>query len=637
MAINRRIISQLLSVLLANCLLLAVIPPSTADTFNEAYERGKRLQDAGDDDGAINAYVLAAEIAPDPFNDARLRLARLYTKLGRYNDADNEWVQILSHSNDVNLKYEYGRFLTEQGRFNSALAFWSNMLNRNPNDSTTLYYKGLCLEATDNIDSAQECYKKAIQQAPTQQQLIIAKDPKYEEGKALVSEGKFGAAATVWTDILTRYPSDRDPVAHYFLGVCMEGNGHPSAAFSCYQSVLRLGSDTQAGQMVSARLSADKLARLGHANSARIAGKFFPVDLELGVAGLGWWNLKKMPIHVYIDDGSGITGYRQEMKQHVSAGLESWRQASGGKFSFVIDPPDSKGEIGWTEAFGKDIDPETKLTRENMSLPDDPVKSDVHLHWTSHLAGALGLAWTNVLANKTDQTGMRDCLIHKGHIWLNTDSLADGSPLPIHITSANVAILERQDRMMGEVAIHEMGHILGLPHSPNPHDIMCSGIFALNSTDLVEGRMLSKGDLGSLSEHYNRFEGTGLPEKAIIWSKLNSGAANTAGSMAFHGLRPNSASKTVEVEKPVPKHVSEIDRILFDINSKEYARGLSQVNHILSTDPSNPELLYLRAVIYVLTRSYKEAAGDYQKVIELSPGSVLARRAQEGLSKISSH
>ena len=543
-------------------LLCISIPSAHAETFREAVTRARALESSGDDEGAINAYVLAKGLLSvsnhDISVDPRLPLARLYAKCGRYSEAESEY-QALLPTGGFQIKAEYGEFLMNQGKFSAASSVWTDLLAQNPNDLSVLYAMGHCLEASDNIDSAKDYYNKII---------------------SLDSDSREAAAAE------------------------------------------------------------SRLKRLGNAIEKRESQTFFPVDPEFGKVGLGWWNLKNMPIHVYIDDGSAVKGYRSDFKNCVYRAMEAWRQASGGKINFVLDPPDPKNEAAWKDVLGK-VDPLVRIEADSK-LPDDPVKTGIHVHWTESLGGvAIGLAWTNPFGNRVNEKGERNSLITSGHVWLNTNCLADGKALP-KISAANTAVLEKQDRMLSEVAIHEFGHALGLMHSSNPKDVMCSGIFAMNSTDLVDARTLSTGDLASLAEHYNNFEGTGFPSDVAVREDDGTGekgsktiaVVSTGGTSAGPTTPVSGKASSASKSETVPGVSKDLNAAMFDINSKRYADGIQKLEKVLQANPANSSALYLRAVAQVMMHKYSEAAGDYEKVIKLSPGSDLAKRAEEGLRKI---
>lgn len=548
--------------------------------------RGRNLMQAGDDENAIAAFCMAKgllnsgnnnDIATDP----RLPLARLYAKCGRYSEAETEYQGLMSYGG-AQVKYEYGQFLMNQGRFSSAMSIWTELMGQNPKDPIPVYGMALALEATDSPDSAKEYYHRCIDMSPNSEQAANAKV---------------------------------------------------------------------------------KLARLDTAIEKRDSGSFFPVDPEYGEGVLGWWSLDKMPLHVYIDDGTNVRGYRPEMKSFIYRALEEWRQASKGKLFFVVDPTDPKGEAAWREAFGK-TDPLIKMESTKMQPPDDPIATNIHVHWTESLGGlALGLAWTSAYGNK--MKGKKNAINSNAHIWINTNSLADGSPIP-KITAANTAILEKQNRVVSEVSVHEFGHVLGMPHSSNSRDVMCSGIFALNTQDLLESRPLSVGDIRSLAEHYGNYEGRGYPASAILSDdddekSVEKNAAekppnpngkssvkvtalpsvDIGGTDAKKPAVPNTVSANpYALHIPSPQEIAKkkltqaLNDANFELEAKNYSEAIAKLDRILIEQPNNPSAHYMKAVANVFLKNYKEAQSEYALVIKCAPGSALAQRASDGLAKI---
>ncbi len=87
-----------------------------------------------------------------------------------------------------------------------------------------------------------------------------------------------------------------------------------------------------------------RLKRLSGAEKAVSTNSFFPIDSDLGLAGLGWWNLKHMPLHVYVDNGDGLQGYRPEMRNFVQKALDNWSLASRGAITFILEGYDGRNE-----------------------------------------------------------------------------------------------------------------------------------------------------------------------------------------------------------------------------------------------------------------------------------------------------
>src|SRR5262249_23087986 len=151
------------------------------------------------------------------------------------------------------------------------------------------------------------------------------------------------------------------------MGVAMEGQEDLSSATTYYQDLIDSKPGTSQAKSATARLS-----RLKAAEKAQNVNRYFPFDPEFGEAGFGWWNLKRMPLHVYIDSGEDVQGYRMDMRNLVYHALDAWNYASLGSLRFVIDSADFRNELSWNE-----INERTpilqRLQAKISDMPADPV------------------------------------------------------------------------------------------------------------------------------------------------------------------------------------------------------------------------------------------------------------------------
>ena len=521
-----------------------------------------------------------------------------------------------------------------------------------------------------------ETYRKLrrFQDAENEWQTILLLDPGNVNNmlalaQLYLEQGKYQNAIGQYQQVLARSPGNAEALMG--LAMALEGTNDLDNAADHYREVVRRHPGTQL-----ARSATNRLARIDMALKAQNSNKHFPIDPDLGEAGLGWWNLKKMPLTVYIDRGEGEYGYREEMSSLVRRAMDAWSAASRGAITFQLEPPDPQAEAAW-KALDRKKPVLQRLERSLADVPNDPVKSDIHVHWTDNLAAGLGLTWTSRFRDNSP-------VLRKAHIWISTEKLADATRIPDRQTSASAAMFESQDRMLEEVIIHEFGHALGLPHSSNPNDIMCSGIYGLNALDRVERRELSQRDVQSLTEHYNNFEDTGMPSRVVAQLKQEAAPAGgatpgTAAPGGAPGTEAGGATKTEpgaaagpelppflgekkdegeekkegeeapEEEAPpeeagrteeTPRSTAPasaydpIREALFEMRMKQYDKALATVNKVLAGNPRHPQAHYVKAVVYVMMRQYGQAAGEYREVLRLVPNSQLGKLAEEGLKKI---
>jgi predicted Zn-dependent protease len=134
------------------------------------------------------------------------------------------------------------------------------------------------------------------------------------------------------------------------------------------------------------------------------------------------WPEKLMPLKIYVAPFRWYQKSKQQDSytyQHmVAEALQIWSNATGGKFTFTIT--------------------------------QDYMNSNVNVLWRRADRRSLGLCTIN---------GVKDYMIYSAEVEIG---ISDG-------------IIHAAYQDMNEVKhtiIHEMGHVIGLPHSPHPEDIM---------------------------------------------------------------------------------------------------------------------------------------------------------------------
>jgi len=75
-------------------------------------------------------------------------------------------------------------------------------------------------------------------------------------------------------------------------------------------------------------------------------------------------------------------------------------------------------------------------------------------------------------------------------------------------------------------------------------------------------------------------------------------------------------------------------RALSEMRLGRYDQCLTLLNQIIQDDPHNSQAHYLKAVVFVMTRHYSQAADEYRQCLKLNPAPDIAKRAQDGLAKL---
>lgn len=171
---------------------------------------------------------------------------------------------------------------------------------------------------------------------------------------------------------------------------------------------------------------------------------------SIAEGGLLRWDEDRLPLKVFISDGSAVPGFRNSFNKIVTRAFDAWATASGGK-------------LAW---------------REVTSQRD----ADVVLTWTPKLDGPenspeAGRTSTKIRLNRATGIGVIDA----AHIEIQT--LINRQQVP--------------DEEMWRIVLHEVGHAYGLQgHSPSNGDIM------YRSVNPHQNPQLSSRDVATINHLY---------------------------------------------------------------------------------------------------------------------------------------
>jgi tetratricopeptide (TPR) repeat protein len=277
--------------------------------------------------------------------------------------------------------------------------------------SVDLYNEGIKLLSAGNAAAARQKFKEAIDLNPKLSQAH------FNYGIALVDSRQYSDALTAFNKVIAL--QSNSPEAWLNKGICYERMGNLQLAVDCFKTYLKLKPNAANAAEIQQHLAAFER------EIARCPVKV-PISAENYLEeiipdGLMRWSPQRMPLKIYVKDGTQIPNFKPEYDGVVMQCFADWASASEGKVRFTYI--------------------------------DDPAKADITVTWTNNPEELITAA-------------------EGGHAQVTMDG--------VHIVRCKIALLTTtvHGRIIDaptirRCALHEIGHGLGMSgHSSAPDDIM---------------------------------------------------------------------------------------------------------------------------------------------------------------------
>jgi tetratricopeptide (TPR) repeat protein len=314
------------------------------------------------------------------------------------------------------------------------------------------------------------------------------------------------------------------PMVLMNLGVAYQTAGRSPEALKQFQKYLQLYPTGTYAKQISAMVNMMKTesSRTEGVESSKGKDHYLPEAIAIGASR---WDTATMPVLIYVADGKGVKGYREEFGSILNQAFEEWVAASDGKLTikYTTDPEAAVIDCRWTD------------TTKDLINPAE---------------GGQALVFPNV----------------KGHIKqvkIKLLTVIPNSPAALPATT------------LKHMCLHEIGHSFGLlGHSSQPEDIMFSSV----NFEAPHGA-LSERDKKTLVELYSAPESL-LAEKQVNLKKVaftgDGGPVNESLKLIATGVEQMNAKKYLSAITTFEKAralVPDMDVVLNNLAAAYAAQG----------------------------------------------------------------